>query len=97
MNYGKPYEASLNLYGKNSHHRYISDIMCDDSRLRRVDSSGLKRVDSLQSLDDSFEEVPEAKDFKFQINVSHVLEFAYTLKKGKSLPYSLTLEGTLLK
>ena len=76
--------------------RYISDIMCDNTRLRRFTSS-LKRVDSLESLDTIFDEVPQATDFKFQVNGSGpggAIEFAYTLKKGKSLPYSLTLEGT---
>ena len=70
--------------------------MSDHIGLKRM-NSGLVRMSSCQSLDFSFDEVPEAEDFKFRINEpdGNLKEYVYTLKKGKSLPYNVGFEGTL--
>ena len=71
--------------------------MSGHSGLKRMDSCGLVRMSSCQSLDYSFDEVPDAEDFKFRIldPEGNVKEYAFTLKKGKSLPYHVNFEGIL--
>ena len=45
-------------------------------------------------LDDSFDEVPAAKDFQFRINETELTkEYSYTLKKGKKLPYTVNFQA----
>ena len=67
----------------------FSDLkMCDrgSNRMEKVDSvCSVTSVCSVQSLDDSFDVVPE--ETKFQLNVDGE-KVRYKLKKDKSLPYS---------
>ena len=59
--------------------------------MEKVDSvCSVTSVCSVQSLDDSFDVVPE--ETKFQLNVDGE-KVRYKLKKDKSLPYSTTLPG----
>ena len=48
----------------------------------------------MRQRDDSFDEVPVAKDFQFRINETEVTkEYSYTLKKGKKLPYTVNFQA----
>ena len=58
--------------------------------------SDIERVSSVNSTKESFDVVPENKDYKFKLlsNIeSSNVKFSYTLKKGKDLPYSVVLKG----
>ena len=49
-----------------------------------------ENVSSDRSEPDSFEEVPENKCYKFKVGTKGL---AYTLKKGKKLPYITKIKG----
>ena len=59
------------------------------------DDGGLAKWDSVKSIPDSFENVPE--DQKFRIILSSrgkvIDHLSYTLRKGRPLPVSRTLEN----
>ena len=51
--------------------------------------SEIERAHSVQSIPDSFETVPTTTDYKFKVGLEKA-KFAYLLKKGKPLPYTIT-------